>query len=232
MTHGGMILGTAAYMSPEQAKGKPIDRRADMWAFGCVLFEMLTGTRAFEGEDVSDTLAEILKSEPISRGFRATRLRPSSDCCADVLQRTAKRGCLMPAWRGSRSTRRSQRRSHRPSHLSSCARGVRRVSLPFLSCSVLAAAIGAAVANYLRPEPSRLVRRLAIDLPDLGVSAAGRRWLALSPDGSHWRTSGVSSCISAAWRISMRRRFRGQMVRRVLPFHQTGAGWCFGKTGS
>ena len=63
-THAGVILGTAAYMSPEQAKGRPLDRRTDMWAFGCVLFEMLTGTRAFGGEDVSDTLAEIIKGEP------------------------------------------------------------------------------------------------------------------------------------------------------------------------
>jgi len=64
MTHAGMILGTAAYMSPEQARGKPVDRRADIWAFGCVLFEMLTGTRAFGGDDVSDVLASVLAREP------------------------------------------------------------------------------------------------------------------------------------------------------------------------
>jgi Tol biopolymer transport system component len=64
MTQAGIILGTAAYMSPEQARGKPVDKRADIWAFGCVLFEMLTGTRAFPGEDVTDTLANVLKREP------------------------------------------------------------------------------------------------------------------------------------------------------------------------
>jgi len=64
MTQAGVILGTAAYMSPEQAKGRPADRRSDVWAFGCVLFEMLTGRRAFEGDDVSDTLASVLKGEP------------------------------------------------------------------------------------------------------------------------------------------------------------------------
>ena len=63
-TQAGVILGTAAYMSPEQAKGRPADKRSDVWAFGCVLFEMLTGKRAFEGEDVSDTLASILRGEP------------------------------------------------------------------------------------------------------------------------------------------------------------------------
>ena len=64
MTALGMILGTAAYMSPEQAKGKPVDRRADVWAFGVVLYEMLTGRRLFGRDDVSDTLAAVLTSEP------------------------------------------------------------------------------------------------------------------------------------------------------------------------
>ena len=63
-TQMGVILGTAAYMSPEQAKGKPVDRRADIWAFGVVLYEMLTGRRAFEGEDISTTLAAVLMKEP------------------------------------------------------------------------------------------------------------------------------------------------------------------------
>jgi Tol biopolymer transport system component len=63
-TQAGLILGTAAYMAPEQARGKAVDKRADIWAFGCVLFEMLTGRRAFEAEDVSLTLAEVMKSEP------------------------------------------------------------------------------------------------------------------------------------------------------------------------
>jgi serine/threonine-protein kinase len=64
MTGVGTILGTAAYMAPEQAKGRPTDKRSDMWAFGAVLYEMLTGTRAFDGEDVSDTMAAVLRGEP------------------------------------------------------------------------------------------------------------------------------------------------------------------------
>jgi eukaryotic-like serine/threonine-protein kinase len=64
MTQIGVILGTAAYMSPEQAKGREADKRSDLWAFGAVLYEMLTGRRAFEGEDTSDTLAAVLKSDP------------------------------------------------------------------------------------------------------------------------------------------------------------------------
>ncbi|MHC4448448.1 MAG: protein kinase domain-containing protein, partial [Planctomycetota bacterium] len=63
-TREGVILGTAAYMSPEQARGKAVDKRADVWAYGVVLYEMLAGRRAFEGETVSDTLAAVLKSDP------------------------------------------------------------------------------------------------------------------------------------------------------------------------
>jgi serine/threonine-protein kinase len=63
-TELGLILGTAAYMAPEQAKGRRVDKRADVWAFGVVLFEMLTGRRAFEGDDVSETLASVLAREP------------------------------------------------------------------------------------------------------------------------------------------------------------------------
>jgi eukaryotic-like serine/threonine-protein kinase len=64
MTGVGILLGTVAYMAPEQARGRPVDRRADIWAFGCVLYEMLAGRRAFAGDDVSDVLASVLAREP------------------------------------------------------------------------------------------------------------------------------------------------------------------------
>ena len=76
MTEAGMIMGTAAYMSPEQARGKAVDKRADIWSFGVVLFEMLTGARLFAGETVSDTLAAVLTRDPdwsaLPEGTRAT----------------------------------------------------------------------------------------------------------------------------------------------------------------
>ena len=64
MTQVGLILGTAAYMSPEQARGRAVDRRADIWAFGCVLYEMLTGAKTFSGDDVTDTIAAVVRAEP------------------------------------------------------------------------------------------------------------------------------------------------------------------------
>jgi Tol biopolymer transport system component len=69
MTHAGVILGTTAYMSPEQARGQVVDRRTDIWAFGCVLYEMLTGRRAFAGETASEIVSEVLKVEPAWDGL-------------------------------------------------------------------------------------------------------------------------------------------------------------------
>jgi serine/threonine protein kinase len=66
VTQQGIILGTAAYMAPEQARGDTVDKRADIWAFGCILFEMLTERQAFDGRSVSDVLAGVLRAEPDS----------------------------------------------------------------------------------------------------------------------------------------------------------------------
>jgi len=63
-TMQGVILGTAAYMSPEQARGKAVDKRTDLWAFGCVLYELLTGKQAFHGDDITEILAEVVLKEP------------------------------------------------------------------------------------------------------------------------------------------------------------------------
>ena len=64
MTQAGVILGTSSYMSPEQARGKPVDKRTDIWAFGCVLYEMLTGRAAFPGSDITEILAAVIRAEP------------------------------------------------------------------------------------------------------------------------------------------------------------------------
>src|SRR5262249_52336286 len=91
MTAAGMILGTAADMSPEQAKGKPADKRSDIWAFGCVLYEMLTGKRAFDGEDVSDTLANVLKTDPDWSALPANTPHPLQRLLRRALQKDRRR---------------------------------------------------------------------------------------------------------------------------------------------
>lgn len=80
-----MIMGTAAYMSPEQARGKPIDKRADIWAFGVVLFEMLTGRRLLSGETVSDVLAAVLTRDPDFASLPAVTPRPVRQLLARCL---------------------------------------------------------------------------------------------------------------------------------------------------
>jgi serine/threonine protein kinase len=92
MSQAGIIMGTAAYMSPEQAKGKPVDKRTDVWAFACVLYEMLTGRRAFEGEDVSDTIAAVLRGEPDGRRFLAVFRHMCERSFSEAWKRTGRRG--------------------------------------------------------------------------------------------------------------------------------------------
>jgi serine/threonine protein kinase len=85
MTAVGLILGTAAYMAPEQAKGRPADKRSDIWAFGCVLFEMLTRRRAFAGDDVAETLARVLTKDFLRAGHDLeVGLRPGCAAAQNV----------------------------------------------------------------------------------------------------------------------------------------------------
>ena len=89
MTAAGIVLGTAAYMSPEQARGKPVDKRTDIWAFGCVVFEMLSGQRPFTGDEVTDVIVSIVSRDP------DWRLLPAD--CPPALQRLLIR-CLAKDW--------------------------------------------------------------------------------------------------------------------------------------
>ena len=85
-TQPGVILGTAAYMSPEQARGKPVDKRADIWAFGAVLYEILTGERPFKGRDVSEVLAAVIQSAPDWQALPADtppHLNTLLNCCLE-----------------------------------------------------------------------------------------------------------------------------------------------------
>src|ERR1019366_7258136 len=86
-TMQGVILGTAAYMSPEQAKGKQVDKRTDIWAFGVVLYELLTGKPAFHGEDVTDILAAVVRAEPDWNALPAATPQKLRDLLRRCLQK-------------------------------------------------------------------------------------------------------------------------------------------------
>ena len=105
----GTIMGTAAYMSPEQARGKPVDKRADIWAFGCCLYETLTGEKAFKGETVTDTIAAVVKNEPDWEALHSTPYRVR-DLLRRCLQKDSIGAFVTRGMPGSRS------RKHRWSH--------------------------------------------------------------------------------------------------------------------
>ena len=100
-TQLGVILGTAAYMAPEQARGTPVDKRADIWAFGVVLYEMLTGRRLFEGELASDTLAAVLEDRSAWSDCRPTPPRRSEICSAAAWSGIRRTACTTSPTRAS-----------------------------------------------------------------------------------------------------------------------------------
>jgi eukaryotic-like serine/threonine-protein kinase len=186
MTQAGMILGTAAYMSPEQARGKPVDKRADIWAFGCVLYEMLTGQRAFDGQGVSETLARVIEREPDWAKLPATlspALRTYIKRCLqkDPKQRVQAIGDVRLALEGAYETAVPQTAA--PAVVAEW----RRVALVGVAAIVASGAIiGTLVWVAMRPAPPRVSR---LQITPSGTAALTINWndrgLAITPDGSH-----------------------------------------------
>jgi serine/threonine protein kinase len=185
MTQGGVILGTAAYMSPEQARGQPVDTRADIWGFGCVLYEMLTGRRAFDGQGVSDTLARVIEREPDWTRLPATlppALRTYLGRCLqkDPRQRVQAIGDVRLALEGAFETAVPQ---------TAGPAGVppwRRVAVVAVAALIVSGAIvGALVWSAMRPASPRVLR---LQVAPSGADALTINWndrgLAITPDGS------------------------------------------------
>jgi serine/threonine-protein kinase len=182
-TRLGVIMGTAAYMSPEQARGKPVDKRADIWAFGCVLYEMLTGKRAFEGDDASDTLAAILRGEPDWAGLPAEVPAPIRKLLRRCVEKDRKRRLADIA--DARFEIDEALIAPVSDAGSPAAAGWARIR-PFV-VSALALFAGGLVGWSLKPgpAPSLPVTRFTVALPATQRLTPASRWgLALSPNGS------------------------------------------------
>jgi eukaryotic-like serine/threonine-protein kinase len=189
-TRQGMILGTAAYMSPEQAKGKTVDRKADIWAFGCVLYEMLTGQAAFQGEDVTEILAAVVKGtanldllpanlhprvrEVVIRCLQKDlkkRYHDIADVRYEIEQASTDPGGVLVQPVTGMQTR----------------MGLRSI-LPWVAAALVLGAIIAGVAVWkLKPSELRQVMRSEYSLPEgQQFSNLSSSLLALSPDGMQY----------------------------------------------
>ena len=183
-TQAGMIVGTAAYMAPEQAAGRPVDKRADIWAFGVVLFEVLTGQRLFDGETISHTLADVLKGQ-IDFG-RLPKDTPRA--VRDLLRRCLERDVKMRLRDIGEARIAIQHCLVHPEDAPVPTPAQARSSrLPWAVAAFFAAAAGVALWSA-RSNGTTLpeVQRLSIDLPDAEPLVPGitGRLLAISPDGS------------------------------------------------
>jgi eukaryotic-like serine/threonine-protein kinase len=192
-TQAGIVLGTAAYMSPEQAKGKSVDRRTDIWAFGCVLYEMLTGEMAFSGETVTDTLASIIKSEPdwaLLSANTPARIRELLQRCLkkDARQRLQSIGDARIAIEelpsGAQTATESSTATAPQIHAAAVAHRKNRERIAWAAAAVFALATIALAAAYMQRSrvPKTHVVTLNMPLADI----ASPPLMALSHDGRYF----------------------------------------------
>jgi serine/threonine protein kinase/Tol biopolymer transport system component len=181
-TEAGMILGTAAYMSPEQARGRPVDKRADIWAFGAVLYEMLAGRRVVEGDNVSEMIAQVLTKDP-----DWTALPPHTPpALRDLIGR-----CLVKDPRNRLRDIGDARLALDALHGAPAAAATpavssrrRELALAALVLILAATTISVLVRQHLSSAPPRPAVRFDV-LPSTINSASAVRWIDLSPDGRH-----------------------------------------------
>jgi eukaryotic-like serine/threonine-protein kinase len=193
MTQAGIILGTAAYMSPEQARGKPVDKRTDIWALGCLLYEMLSGQRAFDGETVTDVLGAVLRAEP-----DWSRVPPETPFAITTLMRRCLRKDARQRLADAGTIRleiddalAAPGRDAGASMPTSAMRIPSARQVPLVAAVLVAAilAIAAAAAGVWWQQGHRVqqtagaMARVAIPLPS-GAELATGASVALSPDGS------------------------------------------------
>ena len=225
VTQAGFIVGTAAYMSPEQAKGRAADKRSDVWAFGCVLFELLAGKRAFAGDDVLDTLASVVKSEPDLAALPA-------DVPAEIRALIAR--CLVKDRRARVSDIGVARYVIDASGDRSApgATGQRAATWPWAIAAIAGIAAIAAVAmpplTAPAPQPSPVIRA-SIDAPSAGIE--GFMTVAISPQGTHLAYAATRAGNSED-RSRLHVRDMSETVARPLPGTEGGANPFFSPDGA
>ncbi|MGC9951858.1 MAG: protein kinase [Bryobacteraceae bacterium] len=204
-TRAGVILGTAGYMSPEQARGTPVDKRSDIWSFGVVFYELLTGSRAFEGGTISDTLASVLRADldwnrlPAGTPFGVRRLLQR---CLERDPRKRLRD-MGDAWNDIDSDQDRLAESH-------AGHPPRRSKLSWIPWTIAALAVAAAGVEWVRvpaPEP-RTVTRSSMVLPGLAL------YPALSHDGTRLAYAGESHQLTL--------RMMDQLDGRPIPGAEPG----------
>jgi len=183
-SQAGIILGTAAYMSPEQAKGFPADHRSDVFSFGVVVYEMLTGRQPFQGDTAAEVLASVLVRDPELSRLPAGLNPRLGDLIRRCLEKSAKR-----RWQAIGDVRAEiEAIAAMPEVMPAASlpvappRPLWRRALPVAVAAVVTGGMTAAAAWYFKPAPLREVARLVIALPEESVPA-GRNPLAISPDG-------------------------------------------------
>jgi len=206
MSAMGMIMGTAGYMSPEQARGKTdVDKRADIWAFGVVLYEMLTGKRLFQGEDIGDTLASVLKEQP-SLDDAPQQVRPLLKRCLEKDPRKRLRDIgdmdLLLAAEG-------------PAPPAPVPAATSRGRLPWIAAAGVLAIALAVVSwiAYRETPPAAQTLRSAIVLPDGSTVHS----LAISPDG---RTLVIAAAVNGKRQLWLRPM--DALQAQPMPFTEDG----------
>jgi hypothetical protein len=224
-TAQGVILGTAAYMSPEQARGQTVDKRTDIWAFGCVLYELLTGKQAFHGDTVTEILAGVLKREPEWPALPAatpTKVR-------DLLRRCLQKEKTLRLREAGDASIEIQKTLAAPTSGATVTgpvtRSWRQAALLCVAGLVMAVVAGLAVWN-LKPTTPKSVTRFAMTLPPGQHLATGRPAIAISPEARIWSMPHASpaacssallpSCMSGrwtGWRLVQFRERKGPSIR-------------------
>ncbi len=189
LTGLGIVLGTAAYMAPEQAKGREADKRSDIWAFGCVLYEMLTGRRPFDGEDTTDVLGAVVRLEPPGRRSRPISPRPCGHSCANAWSRTAadasatsrRYSSCSITWQVSLRPCRSASRSNRTAWLTAALAVIALIATAVVALRMSRSGAPASDPVHFSIAPPE---KTVFGGPAAGGTGINAQ-LAISPDGRH-----------------------------------------------